>query len=202
VFKLARPGELDYETDLAWQRGTVRDQDHRAFFAHLEAGFSFRTVRARVAVLYDHASGDRDPEDGRQERFDTLFGARRFEYAPTGIYGPFFRGNIEGPGVRLLATPRPDLEIVVAHRALWLAESRDAWVGSGLRDPTGRSGRFLGHHLEANVRWWPRKWVALQATWAHFFKGDYLDRVTGSPATPDSDYFTVGFDVRSAVFAR
>lgn len=202
VFKEPGRTEPDYEVDLAWQGGTRQGQGHHAFFAHLEAGFTFRRGRARVGALYDHVSGDPDPQDDRSGRFDTLFGARRFEYAPTGIYGPFFRGNIQGPGARVFVAPWPPIELMVAHRALWLAEARDAWLGSGLQDEAGGSGRFLGHHLEAVVLWRPRRWLVVQATWAHFFKGSYLEQVPGSPASPDSDYFTVGFVVRDALFAR
>jgi len=202
VYRTPSPGALDYEVDGAWQGGSRQGLDHEASFVHLEAGFSFGPARARVAALYDRASGDSDPGDDRSGRFDTLFGARRFEYAPTGIYGPFFRGNITGSGVRVFLAPARPIEILVAHRALWLAEARDAWVGSGLEDATARSGRFLGHHLEARVRWRVRRWLLLEANWAHFFKGSYLDRVPGSPGTPDSDYVTVGFAVGDVVFSR
>ena len=43
---------------------------------------------------YDDASGDEDPFDGSNERFNTLFGDRRFEFTTTGIYGPFNRSNL------------------------------------------------------------------------------------------------------------
>ena len=202
LYKAPSPGEPDYETELAWQGGTNGDQDHRAFFAHLEAGFAFRRGGARVAAFYDHASGDRDAGDNRSERFDTLFGARAFEYAPTGIYGPFFRGNIQGPGARVLLAPAPPVELMVGHRALWLAQARDAWVGSGLQDPTGSSGRFLGHHLEARLRWRLRRFVFVEAVWGHLFKGSYLERVPGSPRTPDSDYVTVGVELGGTLLAK
>ncbi len=202
LFRPPSPGGPDYETELGWQAGTQRGQEHRAVLAHLEAGYTTRRGRARAAVLYDHASGDRDPDDGRSERFDTLFGARAFEYALTGIYGPFFRSNIQGPGARVLVAPKTAIEVELAYRALWLAEGRDVWVGAGLQDPTGASGRFLGHHLEAGLRWRPRRWLLVQAAWSHFFKGSYLDRVPGSPRTPDSDYVTVGVEVGGTLLAR
>ena len=84
VYRNPAPGALDYEVDGAWQSGSRQGLDHQASFLHLEAGFSFGSARARVAALYDRASGDPDPGDGRSGRFDSLFGARRFEYAPTG----------------------------------------------------------------------------------------------------------------------
>jgi hypothetical protein len=202
LYKAPSPGGPDYETEVAWQGGTRQGQDHRAFFAHLEAGFTFRRGRARAAALYDLVSGDPDPDDGRSERFDTLFGARRFEYAPTGIYGPFFRGNIQGPGARILIAPASPLEIMIGHRALWLSQARDAWVGSGLQDPTGASGRFLGHHLETWLRWRPRRFLVVEVAWGHFFKGSYLERVPGSPNTPGSDYVTFGVEFGGTLLAK
>jgi hypothetical protein len=202
LYRVPSPGQLDYELESAWQTGRTLDLDHDARFLHLETGYAFRRARARVSVLYDHASGDKDPEDRRFERFDTLFGARRFEYAPTGIYGPFFRANIQGPGIRLVASPTPPVEILVAHRVLWLAQATDTWVGSGLTDATGASGRSLGGHLEARIRWQPRRWLLVEAAWGHFFKGSYLERVPGSPGTSDSDYLTVGLEVGGVLLAR
>jgi hypothetical protein len=202
LYKTPSPGEADYETEVAWQDGEMRGRDHRALFIHLETGLTLHQGRARAALLYDHVSGDHDPDDDRSQRFDTLFGARAFEYAPTGIYGPFFRANIEGPGARLRLAPSARIEALVGYRALWLAEARDAWVGSGLQDPTGTSGRFLGHHLEAGLRWRPRRWLLLETTWGHFFKGSYVDRAPGSPRNPDTDYVTVGIEVEGTLFAR
>jgi hypothetical protein len=202
LYRAPSPGEPDYEAELTWQGGSRRGQGHRACFAHLEAGLTFRRARARVAALYDHVSGDRDPQDERSGRFDTLFGARRFEYAPTGIYGPFFRGNIQGPGARVRLAPTPPVEIMIGHRALWLSEEKDAWVGSGLQDPTGSSGRFLGHHLEARLRWRARRWLLVEAAWGHFFKGSYLEDVPGSPRTSDSDYVTLAVGFEGTLLAK
>jgi hypothetical protein len=202
LYKNQSPGELDYELESVWQAGKSVGLDHDAYFLHLEAGYAFRRARARLSVLYDQVSGDEDPLDRRSERFDTLFGARRFEYAPTGIYGPFFRANIQGPGVRLVASPTPAVEILVVHRVLRLAQAKDAWVGSGLQDVTGASGRSLGGHLEARLRWRPRRWLLVGAAYGHFFKGSFLDRVPGSPGTPDSDFFTIGFEVGEVLLAR
>jgi hypothetical protein len=202
LYKNPFPGELDYEFEWARQMGTSRGLDHDAFLVHLEAGHTFRRGRTRLTALYDHASGDQDPGDRRFERFDTLFGARRFEFGPTGIYGPFFRSNIQGPGARVALAPTARSEIMAAHRVLWLSQAKDAWVGAGLRDASGASGRFLGHHLEARLRWRPRRWLLVEAAWGHFFKGPYLDRVPGSPLTPDSDYFTAGFEVGGLLLAK
>ena len=44
-------------------------------------------------------------EAGENNRFDTLYGARRFDFGPTSIYGPFIRSNLNSPALRLFFKP-------------------------------------------------------------------------------------------------
>jgi hypothetical protein len=77
-----------------------------AGFYHLELGNTFRPpMSPDIAVKYDFASGDDDPFDGRNQRFDTLYGARSFELGWSGIYGLFARSNLETPGIRVSLEP-------------------------------------------------------------------------------------------------
>lgn len=86
---------------------------------------------------YDYASGDRKPGDSQDEGFDTLFGDRRWEYMPTGSFGPFFRSNISSPGWRVIVTPAPGWNIQFKQRFWYLAQSQDGFERSGLMDSTG-----------------------------------------------------------------
>jgi len=197
LYRTAAPGRLDYEVESVWQTGSTAGRGHRAHFQHGELGYTVGPAwNSRFSAHYDYASGDRDPADGRLGRFDTLFGARRSDLAPTGIYGPFFRSNLHTPGARWAGTPHPVLSLSTTWRAFWLAQARDAWSGSGLQDATGGAGAFLGTHVEATARLRLRI-VAVELGYAHFFKGSYLDRVPGSPGTRDSDYFYAELDLRA-----
>ncbi len=90
IQKPAATGQLDFEVQTAWQLGESRvssnpidnrDLDHRAAFYHLDIGYTFNTVlRPRVQLLYDYASGDDSPADNENNRFDSLFGARRADF--------------------------------------------------------------------------------------------------------------------------
>jgi hypothetical protein len=189
---------FDYEIESTWQFGTNAGRDHFAHFQHGELGYVFDSKwDFRLSFHYDYASGDRDPEDDTSGRFDTLFGARRFEHNPTGIYGPFFRSNLHTPGIRIVLTPSNKLELMASHRGFWLARAKDNWVGSGLRDPTGESGSSLGQNFEARMRWRLTGFLMVEIGYAHFFKGSYLDRVPGSPHTPDSNYIYLGTEIRA-----
>lgn len=154
---------FDFQIEAALQTGrsraddhptTRRDLDHVAQYANLQIGYSL-AVRAapRVSTFIDYASGDRDPGDGENERFDTLFGARRFDYGPTGIWGPFLRSNLLSPGLRLNLAPTPPLRVMTAWRAAWLASRRDAWIPARVSDPSGQAGRFIGHQFEFSASW-------------------------------------------------
>lgn len=163
VFRPAAKGKWNYEVEAVSQTGdsggTVagvqrRDLDHRAHLLHAELGYQFDTAWAPNLVFrFDDASGDENPLDGRNERFNTLFGDRRFELTTTGIYGPFNRSNLRGPGLRLTATPTPRLQTMLHYGSFQLAAERDAWVGVGARDTTGGAGDSLGRQLEASVTW-------------------------------------------------
>lgn len=155
-------GKLDYELEGSLQVGKSRtntaadnttDLDHFAYFVHAQVGFTIdHPWKPRLLAQYDYASGDDDPNDDANNRFDTLFGARRWELGPTGIYGPFFRANLNTPGGRVEIAPSKTLDGFLAYRLFWLASATDAWTGGSLRDPTGGSGKFLGHQVEGRVR--------------------------------------------------
>lgn len=204
--KRPRWERFDYEVETAWQVGTAGtttgEKDHFAHMHHLEIGYTFK-VRAtpRLVIQYDYASGTRDPSGSQNGRFDSLFGGRNWELMPTGIYGPFFRSNISSPGIRIFALPerRVPVTLMLKYRAWWLAQSRDAWVGSGLQDTTGGSGNFLGQDIEFKARWKLSPNFKFSIGYDHFFKGSYIERfarVPGNPSADDTDYIYVQTEIK------
>ena len=176
-------GGIDYEIETVVQVGQSRAaENHLAHFHHLQIGYTFETCWSpRVILHYDYASGDKDPSDGNNERFDTLFGARRFDYGPSSIYGAFARSNINTPGVRLRLKPAPGWTAFVDYRAVWLAAKRDNWVGTGVRDPSGASGSFVGQQIEFRLRWRPLPGnLMIEVGSAHLFAGEFIDRAPNS----------------------
>ena len=91
------------------------------------------------------------------------------------------------------------MTIMLKYRAWWLAQSRDAWVGSGLQDPTGGSGNFLGQDIELKARWRLSPNLIFSAGYDHFFKGSYIEslaKVPGNPSAADTDYFYMQTEVK------
>jgi hypothetical protein len=154
-------GRLDYELEAIYQSGRISrslapdaaPQNVRATFFHVDIGYSFAGAwRPRLSVEFDRASGDK--RGGRYGRFDTLFGMRRADLAPAGLYNSVGRANIATPGIRFEATPSRRLDWFAVYRAMWLASDEDSFSTTGVRDATGQSGDFAGHQFEGRVRYW------------------------------------------------
>lgn len=197
-FSAPAPDTWDFEFEVALQGGTSPDMvvdprrglDHRAGFVHLQAARSVVAPWApRVVLQADAVTGDRDPGDGDHERFDTLFGDRRFEFGPTGIYGALDRSNLLTPGLRLELKPGPSTSLQFGYRAAWLASRRDTWASGLLRDPAGDSGRFLGHQWETRLRYVPRGGrLELELGGAYLDQGRFVGDAPGAVGRGHTTY--------------
>jgi hypothetical protein len=198
VFRPVRTG-FNYEVEAGIQRGestanqgtTLSLLDHEAYYAHAEIGYAFDVKWApNVLLQYDVASGDSDPSDARSERFNPLFGDRRFDTGPTGIFGAFQRSNIATPGVRITFSPAPRWRAMVAYRSFRLDAARDAWVGSGWRDPTGQAGSSLGRQLEGSFTWAaiPDR-LSIETGFAHTHMGRFVEQTAGDAFRGSPQYF-------------
>ena len=193
-------GLIDFEIESVVQVGTSRqtslvddltDLSHRAFFAHLALGYTLPGVlHPRLVVQYDHATGDEDPTDDSNGTFDTLYGARRFEYGPTGIYGAFARSNVTSPGLRIEMAPRPEVEGFIGYRSVWLAQARDTWTTTGVVDLDGLSGRHLGHQIEGRCRWHilPAN-MRFETGFAHLWLGHFPRNAPNGAPNPTNPTF-------------
>jgi hypothetical protein len=155
------PGRIDYEVEAFYQWGginaslalTAVRQDVSASFVHADVGYSLADKwKTRFSVEFDRASGDRS--GGSYGRFDTLLGMRRADFAPAGLYNAITRANIVTPGVRVEASPDKRLDWFLSYRAMWLDSATDGFATTGVRDASGRSGKFVGHQVEGRIRYW------------------------------------------------
>lgn len=199
VFRAPAKGRWNYEVEGILQTGESggvvagvqrRDLDHRTYMLHFEVGYQFDVSWSpNLLFQYDNASGDENPLDGRNERFNSLFGDRRFEFMPTGIYGPFNRSNLESQALRLTFTPSKRWQGMVHYSSFRLAAERDTWVGIGARDATGRAGDSLGRQLEGSVTWTAiEDRLTLEGGVTHLTFGRFADQ-TGVSAGGDPTYF-------------
>jgi hypothetical protein len=177
------------EGELAVQWGESRPvpvpsvpwQTHRAWTVHASVARQLGNA-LELRLIYDQASGDDDPTDNRNERFDRLYGARAFELGPSGIFGLAVRSNLRSVALRLQAQPHEDHRILLSLRQLSLDSPRDALIGSGRRDFSGASGRDIGQQWE--LRWrWTLSPLELEAGLALLDPGSYF-KGAGAPLNP------------------
>lgn len=188
-------GNLYWELESVYQFGespqsAASTLDHEAWFHHATFGYAFRgDTKSRLEVLFDYVSGDNNPNDGDNNRFDTLFGARRFEFGPTGILGAFARSNLVSPGLRFNTKLASDWQLMLTHRFHYLASDRDAWTTAGVQDPTGNSGSYIGTLSEFRVRHdIAPKSLMLEFGAAYYAAGSFVENAAGPASVSDTLY--------------
>jgi hypothetical protein len=198
-YRATQPAQWNYEVEAVLQSGdsggivagTARsDLDHRSSFLHLEVGYRFDAPGSpHLTLQYDHATGDEDPTDARIDRFNTLYGPRRTDFGPTGIYGPANRSNIDSPAVRLTFQPARRWQALLTYWSLRLDEPRDAWVGSGWRDASGAAGDSIGRHLEASFTFAaiPDR-LSIETGFAHLWAGRFAEQTAGAAFRGNPQY--------------
>ncbi|MGB7297055.1 MAG: alginate export family protein [Candidatus Aminicenantales bacterium] len=117
-------------------------------------GYSFASSwKPHLMIQYVLGSGDKNPEDGIHGTFDGLFSG-----ADTVLYGwmnLFFWQNLREFRVDLVLTPAETLTFRGEYHFFGFDEEKDAWYFPGKavrKDPTGSSGRRLGHEVDLTLR--------------------------------------------------
>ncbi len=194
LYRPAAEASFDYQFESIFQMGQSRmsksattDLDHSARYYHVETGYTFAAPGSpRLKLQYDYASGDKDPTDGQNNRFNGMFGSRSGDFGPSGIYGLVPRTNISSPGAHLSMEPGAGVSTFVAFRAYWLATVTDAWLVADISSPAEQAERHIGNQVEVRVRWDVRPGrLRLQAGGAHLFAGE----LPASASKADPTYF-------------
>ena len=189
VMRDPAPGKADFEVEAFHQSGTVSASAAAsaarlpvsASFVHADFGYTLTDAwKTRLSLEYDRASGDR--AGGRFTRFDTLFGMRRADLAPSGLYNAVGRANLSSLGARIETAPSKRIDLMATWHALWLAERTDTFSTTGIRDVSGRAGSFAGHQFDARLRWWvlPER-LRFEWTGVMLAKGRFLRDAPNAP---------------------
>ncbi len=199
LHKQPSDGQFDFDIEFAHQTGSVHAAaaptdltplDHDAQMAHLEAGYSFDAMWSpRLAVQYDYATGDNAPTDAANERFDSLFGDRSFEFGPTSLFGFISRTNLSSPGIRLEVTPSEISDAYVMLRQINLESATDSLANTSVRDASGGSGDDAGLQIEGRYRHWlVEDSLRLSLGAALLLQGDFLESAPNSTGLGDPVY--------------
>jgi hypothetical protein len=166
LFRSPAAKQWDVDIEASWRHGSrfasVRTDDRsklkiKSGTLHAEVGYTFDThVRPRIAVDLDFGSGDKAPNDQVFGQYERQFGSRRGDLGATGIFGPLAPANLMAPGAKLDLRPDARSDLRLTWKAVSLASATDSWVVAGVRDSTGRSGKFIGNLSELRARYWLR----------------------------------------------
>jgi len=200
LFKPEAKATFDYEIESAYQFGQSALKPGSpvlntfGYFQHAEIGYTFALPwTPSIRFKYDYASGDSDPNDNTNGRFNPLFGTQNFPFTYTGIWSLFKRANISSPGYVVSVEPLKDVHLIFKQRFWWLAQSKDEFVGAGLQDPTGRAGKYVGSELDLRLAWTVSQNLLLEGGWLYLIKGSYYSNllnqgVAGAPNDKNTDY--------------
>ncbi len=141
---------FDLDLDLMLQLGQSAGQRHRALGLTVEVGYTAALPWApRFSTFYGYASGDRDPDDNRNQRFERFFGFAR----PWSSNDYIQWENLRATKAHVEIQPTADFRLDATLSGYWLASDTDRWNNGHLRDRDGRSGSFIGHEFDVRLRY-------------------------------------------------
>lgn len=155
----------------------VAELDHEAHAYNAEIGYTFKhSWKPRLSAFYGVATGDSNPDDKKNGRFERLFGFAR----PWSNDDYIQMENIRTPKLRLEFEPKvgflDNVKVDTGFSWYRLDSATDRWnAGANLRDQTGKSGKDLGTEFDVRVRFPLSQYAALNLGYAHFWAGDFVE---------------------------
>ena len=184
----------DYETEAAAQFGTYAGDHIRAWMATIGGGYTFADAmwKPRIGLLYDYASGDRNPSDGTHSTFNQHF---PLGHAYLGYLDRVGRQNIHAIKAQLKLKPSKKVTAWADFHTFFADQDNDTLYsagGSKLRlSTTGGSHKF-GHELDLTMKYALNKHTTALVGWAHLWPGGFIKR-TGTSEDADLFYAQVEY---------
>jgi hypothetical protein len=180
-------GAADWRFEGAYQWGSAEDLvppaltgqtlDHEAWAISAEAGYTYKDhpLKPRLALEYDFATGDGDPNDGEDNTFDNLFPRA---HSIQGWMDLFAWKNLHDPHVKFSWQQNKKLKIATEWHFFFLdEEDTDAWYNAGQRVFRNAAGMdvssFAGHEFDLKGTYKATEDLELELGYGHFFAGDY-----------------------------
>ena len=185
---------INYDISYTQQFGKDNGLTHQAYAVTAEVGYKFQELKSkpRVSIFYGHVSGDKDPNDNVNNRFERFFGFAR----PWSSDDYVIPENIVTPKLKLEFEPIKGVEFDGGYSFYWLASATDRFnnllAGANNRDVTGNSGTFLGHGLDARVRFNTVKFIYANIGYTHYTNGEFVknrQEIALGENTSSSDFF-------------
>ncbi len=174
------PERLDYEIETAFQTGRFAAGVVRSWAGSWTLGRRLGEAESapRLFFEYDHAAGDRDPQDGVRTTFDQLFPTNHSKY---GIADRIGWRNMRATRVGLKLQPGARWTVGLDYYSFWLARRQDSLYGADgvavLRNPSATSSHVHQEFdAQADVRL--AEALSLSLGYAHVFPGRFLKQAS------------------------
>lgn len=192
-------GSFDYDINLTLQfghkyiNGEKLERHAQAFY--FDSGYTFdMPQKPRIALQYNYASGDDNPNDHSYHTFDQLYGCVHGKY---GLMDFFSWQNMHD--VYLYGNSDiiiKSLKALVGFHSFWLADTHDAWYNCykkiQRRDTSGDANSFVGNELDLLVSYRLFNNFKITGFYGHFFAGSYIED-TGKARDADYSYCQIEY---------
>jgi hypothetical protein len=165
----------DYNAEGVYQFGTFGDGDIAAWTVASDTGYTFSQVslRPRLGLKADIASGDRDPGHPTLGTFNALF-PRGAYFNESALIGP---ANLIDVHPSLEVHPAATVSVTLDWDFFWRESLHDGIYGPAinlLRSGQDTAARRIGHQPSVRAEWRPGRHWTVVATCAHFFAGEFI----------------------------
>jgi hypothetical protein len=186
---------LDYSYETIVERGSDGANAIRAWAQTFGGGYRFDTVyfRPHIFAQYDYASGDKNPNDGVQGTFDTMYPTTHDRF---GIADQFSWQNIIAERAGFTIEPRRRWTVTMQYLDFRLASASDSLYnpsgGSIVRDVTGKSGTHVGEEFDVYTWFELNRHANFGFGVGRLLLGRFLAATTKGPAY-NYPYFAINF---------
>jgi len=184
-------GGVDWDAEAMSQNGRIGGQSIRAWATGAVIGRTFgsTSLRPRISLQFDAASGDKSPTDNQLDTFNPLF--------PSGYYfttaGYTTYANVVHAKIAVSINALANVKLSSGFGAEWRQTIADAIYtlpDVPVPDTVGRGGRYVGTYDQFRAECGLTPHIALALEVVHFSAGATVVSVGGR----DTDYF--GAEVR------
>lgn len=180
------PLRLDYNFETAVQAGDLAGMAHRGWAGYWVLGYRVRSDESspRLMANFSHASGDRQPGDGKYSTFDQLYPTNHQFY---GYANRVSWRNMNEAMAGLDWRPYARMIVNFQYHSVWLATRKDAFYNfngrAQVRNPNA-SSNHLWQEFDINAVWDLRPELQFTLGFTHIFPGAYIRESTrGSSVT-------------------
>lgn len=183
--------DIDYDFIGTYQFGDNNRQSHNAKAYAGEIGYSLQNNwKTRASLVYGYASGDKNPYDNKNQRFERFYGFNR----PWSNSNHIEWENLETVKSRIEFRPHKNLRLESSYSFYWLASATDSWKRANLQDKSGNNGKEIGQDFDFRAHYQISKNIKTTLGYAHFIPGNFARKV-GRTQSSDFIYLETTFNI-------